>query len=108
MSITYQWSIENLQTISNEEQSKIVFMVGWKVTGSNGQQSSAIYGVQHINYDQQKPFVQYENLTEQNVLDWVKESMNGKFGQYEKDIAAQIDNQVNPQPVVANLPWQAT
>jgi len=106
MSITYQWKIENLQTFSDETQSKIVFMVGWKVTGSNGQQSSAVYGMQSINYDEQKPFVLYENLTEQYVLDWVKDSMGEKVGQCEKDIASQIDNQVNPQPVVASLPWQ--
>ena len=106
MSITYQWSIENLQTFSNEEQSKIVTMVGWKVTGSNGQQSSAIYGVQPISYDFQKPFTPYENLTEQNVLDWVKENMGEKVLDCEKDILFQINNQINPQIVVPNLPWE--
>jgi hypothetical protein len=105
MSITYQWSIETLQTISNEEQSKIVFMVGWKVTGSNGQQSSAVYGVQPIKYDEKKPFILYENLTEQMVLGWVKESMGARADEFEKEIASQIAGQISPVAISPSLPW---
>lgn len=106
MDITYEWKIENLQTFFNENNLQVVFMACWKVTGTNGTQSSAIYGMQTIKFDETKPFVPYENLTEQLVIDWVKENMGEKVEQCEKDIVSQIKNQLNPLPNQNKLPWE--
>ncbi len=57
---------------------------------------------------EEKDFVAYSDLTEEQVVGWVKESL-GKEGvdSIEKSLASQVDKKINPPvvPTVKPLPW---
>jgi hypothetical protein len=75
MATTYTWDVENVDLIdSHNGNENVVFRVTWKCTAedSAGNSRNQI-GVVELNPDvSPEDFVSVENVTKQNIIDWVK------------------------------------
>jgi hypothetical protein len=110
MAITYTWKITGLKTkdVSEEKPAAIVQTYWQKIgTDTNGNQGT-FSGATPFTVDPSDdsgPFIAFEDLTEENVLDWIKSVVIGGYEQHvNEQIAKQIEEKINP--VVENrLPW---
>lgn len=66
--------------------------------------------LQSVSFEivQEKNFIPYEDLTEDKVIGWIKDSMGVKGVEVlEESLASQIDYKINPPvtPTAKPLPW---
>ena len=110
MAITYTWKITGLKTrdVSEERQSAVVQTYWQKIgTDENGNEGT-FSGATPFTVDptdESGPFIPFEDLTEEDVLDWIKTVV---VGGYEEHVNGQIAKQIEDKisPVVENrLPW---
>jgi hypothetical protein len=75
----------------------------WTVTAVDGDYSASAYSTAGFTPDPEAPgFVPYEELTEDDVLAWVWDSVDKDAA--EESLLKQIDAQKNPV-VVSGTPW---
>lgn len=78
MATTYTWDIENVDLLDNHGGNEnVVFRVVWKCTAvaDNGKERSQI-GVVELNPNvDPENFIAVENVTKQNIIDWVKQTV---------------------------------
>jgi len=80
-----------------------VTVAHWTVTAIEGDYSASSYGTAGFTPDPEAPgFVPYEELTEEDVLVWVWDSVDKDAT--EESLLKQIDAQKNPV-VVSGTPW---
>lgn len=103
MNIT--WTIEWMQTTtSSDNPPNCVKIVGWRATGVQEEYTASVYG--SVNLSQPgNPFIFYENLTEQTVLNWIWNNGVDKTHS-EQVINQQINNEIFPPVVTPELPWK--
>jgi hypothetical protein len=102
--ITLSWIIERLLVKPTEGTlTDVVITADWRCNGSQDNYSGTCYG----SCSFQPPsgeFTPYEDLTEQQVLDWC--FANGvDQAAIEANVTAQIENQINPPVIAPPLPW---
>lgn len=108
MAVTYTWFIEHMNCYpSSEGQQNVVFNVAWRLTGVDGEFSNSLHGSAAIEpYKSGDPFTPYEQLTEEQVLGWVKETLGAdQISEYESAIANRISSLASPPVVIPPLPW---
>jgi hypothetical protein len=79
----------------------------WRVSKTDGDASASVYGTISLPHkDHNAPdFIPYDQLTEAQVVQWVKEEMGGnQVAAHEAAVQAKIDAQVNPS-TASGLPW---
>ena len=84
MSITYSWTINDTLTYPTRSGLlDVVHTVNYfytavsSLTGSDGNNlSSSVYGAQNIPSPLQANFISLENLTDDNVIDWLTGSLD--------------------------------
>ena len=101
---TLTWLIERLLVKPTEGSlTDVVITADWRCNGSQDQYSGTCYG----SCSFQPPsgsFTPYDQLTEQQVLDWCYENGVDKSA-IEANVTQQIENQINPPVVSLPLPW---
>ena len=81
-----------------------IFTVHWRVSASDGDYSASSYGTAGFTYDASSPdFVPYDQLTEEQVLQWVWADGVDKDAT-EAALQAKIDAEKNPV-TAAGVPW---
>jgi hypothetical protein len=105
-----KWSIQRME---RQIQSGLVFQVAWRVTASEGDISVCQGG--QLDFVEGKTFTSFEELTEEEVLSWVKNKLGmtadgtGFTGveRMEKYIQDKLDKELNPpsSTTVSGLPW---
>ena len=102
--MTILWLIERLLVKPTEGSlTDVVITADWRCNGSQDNYSGTCYG----SCSFQPPtgsFTPYEDLTQQQVLDWCYANGVDKTA-IEANVTAQIENQINPPVVVLPLPW---
>ena len=102
--MTILWLIERLLVKPTEGTlTDVVITADWRCNGSQDNYSGTCYG----SCSFQPPsgsFTPYEDLTQEQVLDWCYENGVDKTA-IEANVTAQIQNQINPPVVVLPLPW---
>ena len=107
MPTQYNWSISRLDTVPSEDGlTDVVVTAHWQCTGTQEDYSAQVYGTCSFTLDASKPFIPYDSLTLQEVLDWCWVSGVDKDAT-EANIDTQIANQINPPIIVLPLPWVA-
>ena len=79
----------------------------WRVSKTDGAASASVYGTISLPHkDHNAPdFIPYDQLTEAQVVQWVKEEMGGnQVAAHEAAVQAKIDAQINPS-TASGLPW---
>ena len=98
------WIIERLLTKPVEGSlTDVVITADWRCNGSQDSYSGTCYG----SCSFQPPtgsFTPYNELTEQQVLDWCYQNGVDQAA-IEANVTAQIEAQINPPVVVLPLPW---
>lgn len=111
MSLTLTWSITGLKTKTEQDFQDVVVQTYWKVTGvdENGV-SGSFTGAVPLKSSVITPeeFVQFDNLTEEQVISWVQSSISsGAMEHIISQIQKQIDSTISPI-VDKKLPWVST
>ena len=102
--ITLSWIIERLLVKPTEGTlTDVVITADWRCNGSQDNYSGTCYGSTSFA-PPSGSFTPYEDLTEQQVLDWCFSNGVDKSA-IEANVTAQIENQINPPVVSLPLPW---
>lgn len=108
MSISYQWVIKKLTCLPllNEKQN-VVCSISWELHGTNkSNTTSFVYDNQDIAYDENALFVDFQDLTQEQVVQWLIESIGQTHVlAYKKIIAENISLIENPPVITPALPW---
>ena len=104
--MTILWLIERLLVKPAEGSlTDVVINADWRCNGSQDNYSGTCYGSCSFA-PPTGSFTPYEDLTEQQVLDWCY--ANGvDQAAIEANVSLQIQNQINPPVVALPLPWAA-
>ena len=112
--ITYKWSIEKLKVSDN----KLVVGVYWRVTATQDDLTAAATGIRNLT--RSDSFIAYEELTEQQVLNWCFEpelntwtdADNNEHSvtrlvkdEGEAQVTGQIERQLAQKVTEPALPW---
>ena len=92
------WSISNLDRRTSDG---FVIVAHWRATAVDGDYSASVYST--CSWTEGEPVVPYNNLTEQQVLEWVWASGVDKAAA-EQSLAGQIEAQKNPVSATG-MPW---
>ena len=102
--ITINWIIERLLVRKVEgTYSDVVITADWRCNGTQDQYSGTCYGSASFQPPTEN-FTPYEDLTEQQVLDWCFASGVDQKA-IEANVTQQIENQINPPVIAPPLPW---
>ena len=103
--ITLSWLIERLLTKPVEgSNTDVVITADWRCNGSQESFFGTCYGSCSFAPPSGSGFTPYEDLTEQQVLDWCFANGVDKTA-IEANVTLQIENQINPPVVSLPLPW---
>jgi hypothetical protein len=95
------WSVVNLERQTSDG---FVTTAHWLCTGVDGEYSGSAYGSVGFQGDVTIP---YEDITEADVIAWVKESLGTEqVDSIEDGIATQIESAKAPV-VASGMPWQS-
>lgn len=110
MAITYTWKITGLKTKDvSEDKPAAVVQTYWQKIGTDENGNEGTFsGATPFTVDpsdESGPFIPFEELTEEDVLDWIKTVVVGGYADHVNgQIAKQIEDKISP--VVENrLPW---
>jgi hypothetical protein len=97
----FTWAIANLE---RETEDGFVFTAHYTINANDGTYSSGAYG--SIGFQRPDNLIPYADLTEDTVVDWVKEALGGdeKVAEIEAALQAQINEQRSPSKA-AGVPW---
>jgi hypothetical protein len=103
--ITYDWNCKTVDVHPQEEgETNVVYNVHWIVTGTEEDYSVNNIGTQVVTVDPETPFIPFEDLTNEIVVEWTKDAMGkDQVDQIEASIAGQIEDQKNPVSVTMTI-----
>ena len=98
---TFTWAIANLE---RETLDGFVFTAHYTVNANDGTYSSGAYG--SIGFERPDTLIPFADLTEDQVVGWVKEALGGdeKVTSIQEALQNQIDEQRAPTKA-AGVPW---
>lgn len=107
MAVTYNWVIEQMDCYPELDGKKdVVFTIYWRLNAVDGDYAGTVYGSVGVTLDPDAPFVAYQDLTEDQVVGWVKSALgDDQVKSYEDNVSGQIETQKNPPVVRPALPW---
>ena len=111
MSATITWRVGTMECYPTYQQEKdVAFTVHWDCLGSetvnNITYNGRVYGSTGVTYHSGSEFTPYNQLTQDQVLGWVWDSMGiEQKTNCENSVQTQINNQINPPVVILPLPW---
>lgn len=100
------WKINQMCTV-NVPETGFVTTVMWVLVGEDGEYTAQNPGISRF-YKQEDNFTPYDQLTEQQVIGWVQDSMSqAEMESMYYNLDAQIQSQKNPSiyPQPQPLPW---
>jgi hypothetical protein len=99
------WIIEWIKTTpTTTTPAERVVEVGWRCNGEQEGFSSTIYGSAGFTYNEGEPFTPFNQLTQEQVLEWVWSNGVDKV-EVEANVQRHLDDQINPQIIQQPLPW---
>ena len=103
--ITYDWNCKTVDVHPQAEgETNVVYNVHWIVTGTEGEYTVDSIGTQIVTVDPETPFIPFEDLTNEIVVEWTKEAMGEDQVQaIEDSLAAQIAELENPTSVTMTI-----
>lgn len=110
MNITHTWIIKNLRQINDG--SGVVARVDYKVVSRDEDTSTAVSYPDFVQLETENidmdNFVPYNDLTEEQVIQFVKDKLGDEVEQIEDNNTLQIQTKINPPApalISENLPW---
>mgnify|MGYP003660168367 CR=1 FL=1 len=102
------WKVVGMTVMPNlDGKTDVVMRVNCLISAVDGDYKASTLMMQSLKFDDGQQFVDYQSLTEEKVLEWVKTQGVEESAQAEQFVQEVIENQKTP-PVVAiekPLPW---
>jgi len=77
MAIEYKWSVAGMKCYPEYEGfENVVFTAHWHLLAKDGEYSASTYGSVKLKLDPNHEYIPYDQLTEEQVIGWVKGTMN--------------------------------
>ena len=106
---TYTWSIQQMSVMPVlDGQTDVVISAQWNLLGEDQGYSYNLSGFQNFTLAQGEGFTPYDQLTEVQVIGWVKDTMGeSQVSNLEASVQGSLNSLINPpvQPEIAPLPW---
>jgi hypothetical protein len=108
--MVHEWSFGKLVCITTGGQEKVVTLIPWTLTATDGGFSAAYAGATSIAYDgDPASFVPYADLTKDLVASWVEAALLASGDATVETILAQLDDEVARKKASATealaVPW---
>jgi len=102
-----QWTVTQMDCYPEKDGDvDVVFTVHWTLTDTQDGYTGSMYGTAGVFLDSESPFTPYDQLTEAQVVGWVKDSLGPvQVADMEASVLRQIEDQKNPPIVTPPLPW---
>ena len=103
--ITYDWNCKTVDVHPQEEgETNVVYNVHWIVTGVKEDYSVSNIGTQVVPLNHETPFIPFDELTNEVVVEWTKDAMGEEqVKAIEDSIASQIAELENPTSVTMTI-----
>ena len=103
--ITYDWNCKTVDVYPQAEgETNVVYNVHWIVTGTKEEYSATSIGTQIVAVDPETPFIPFEDLTNEIVVEWTKDAIGEEQVQaIEDSLQAQINELENPTSVTMTI-----
>jgi hypothetical protein len=101
----FAWKVRQIETISQSSLENVVVTVCFDVLGDENGLAGFAQGDVRLLPADASHFTELDNLTEAQVIGWVKDALGAAAANYEARVQAQIDAQKVEQPKVVPLPW---
>jgi hypothetical protein len=99
------WSITQLNCKPQENgKTNVVVVAVWQCVGVDGAYTAKVYGTANFIYAPENSFTPYDQLTQEQVLNWCWGNGVDKDAT-EANVEAQLEAQVNPPVISPTLPW---
>lgn len=107
MAVTCDWRVDQMEAYPEKDGfSDVVFIVHWRVNANDGSYNATSYGTVNIPLNLSDKFTPYSNLTQNQVLGWVKEALgNDEVVVIESNLAKQIFYMINNPIITIPNPW---
>ena len=107
MAIIYTWVVESMDTAPSEDGlTDVVKTVHWRANAEDDTiYTATVYGSVGVGSPTPDNFVDYANLTEDEVLTWVWGTSEDFKADQEANLADQIEDQKNPTIETLPNPW---
>jgi hypothetical protein len=69
----YEWKINKLECFPNDQ--KIVSKIYWSLSAKRGDYNCNCFGEVQLDYEEDSELIEYSQLTEEIVLNWVKSKL---------------------------------
>ena len=101
MATTFTWAIANLE---RETSDGFVFTAHYTINAEDGTYSSGAYG--SVGFERPDNLIPFDDLTEDQVIGWVKEAIGGseKVTEIEAALQQQLDEKHTPTKA-SGTPW---
>ena len=105
MNITYSWKIMSLFKQTVDSLQDVVIRVKYHYVGidSVSGEQGKFEGVSPLPTPTQEGFIPFDQLTEQNVIEWLIANVDPTHMQTR--IIREIERKLNPEQEVDSLPW---
>jgi hypothetical protein len=105
---TYTWKINSLECV--KPKNNIVAKIHWEVEATNNKNTVSLNGICNIPFNNDSVFIDYNKLTQLEVMKWVKENIGiDQIGIMQIEMDNQLialDNlSINIETEVTPLPW---
>ena len=104
-----EWTIKSMSVMPVlEGQTDVVVSAQWNILGVDEGASYNLSGCQNFTLQQGDGFTPYNELTEAQVVQWVKDTMGeNSVASMEAAVQGSLDAINNPpvEPMIAPLPW---
>ena len=110
--IIYDWNCKTVDVHPQEEgETDVVYNIHWTVTGTSDQldsegnpYSTTNIGTQIVPLDSGTPFIPFEDLTNEIVVEWTQDAMGEEqVTDIEANIAASIELLINPTSITLTI-----
>lgn len=107
MSITYTWSMTSMKTKAIGSTENVVVQTYWKKTGTdaNGNEGSFSGATPFPVTEVAGGFTEFADLTETQVLSWIKSKVTGSYEDHVNDVIQKQINEVATPVTDTDMPW---
>jgi len=101
------WKIDALNCKpSFDGKTNVVETIHWRLNGVDGDYATSVYGSVGVTYTEGSPFTDYDSLTEEIVIEWLKDALGAEqVAEYEAGVNSQLEALKNPTVVNPPLPF---
>ena len=106
---TFTWKVESLECKPTANgHTDVVSIVHWRCNAERTENENtvnvSVYGSASLG-EPGETFIEYENLTEQQILNWLYETGLNFQSVTEENLSEQLEALLNPSVVKKPLPW---